>query len=231
MTNKSLKGVFPASCVRLKGFRITNKGPYETVVAAEDPTVTEAACVLREWYPVWRKLYLERESVKFLAIQKVMCDLIEWRRQLVTGKLTQDQTWDLKVKLATKIDWGNRLLDMDLVPRVDCAVVDPDSLSPVELYQVHLESADSIAGPTGSSMRRREQQRSGRAEPQHLYLAMRDFSYNPGENLELRFSLYDALHTQFLRWATLPRLLLVRCWPRSPMFLYCCRRKVRIFTK
>lgn len=50
----------------------------------------------------------ERESVKFLAIQKVMCDLIEWRRQLVTGKLTQDQTWDLKVKLATKIDWGNR---------------------------------------------------------------------------------------------------------------------------
>ncbi|EEC15424.1 dedicator of cytokinesis protein, putative, partial [Ixodes scapularis] len=187
--------------------------PYETVVGADEPTVFEAACVLREWHPVWKKLYLERDSVKFLAIQKVMCDLLEWRRQMVTGKLTQDQMWDLKVKMTAKIDWGNRrgsllsphplwqlLLDMDLVPRVECAVVDPDMLSPVELYQVHLESVDNIGGPavSGSTLRRREKAVSRAAQSQQLYLAMRDFSYNPGENLELRFALYDAHDAQFL---------------------------------
>ncbi|CAN8017065.1 unnamed protein product [Ixodes persulcatus] len=203
LNNKSVKGIFPASCVRLKSFQISNEGPYETVVGADEPTVFEAACVLREWHPVWKKLYLERDSVKFLAIQKVMCDLLEWRRQMVTGKLTQDQMWDLKVKMTAKIDWGNRrglllLLDMDLVPRVECAVVDPDTLSPVELYQVHLESVDNIGGPAGSTLRRREKAASRAAQSQQLYLAMRDFSYNPGENLELRFALYDAHEAQFL---------------------------------
>ena len=37
-----------------------------------------------------------------------MLDLIEYRKQLLSGTLTQDQARELKGKLTTKIDWGNR---------------------------------------------------------------------------------------------------------------------------
>ncbi|XP_064489712.1 dedicator of cytokinesis protein 3-like isoform X2 [Ornithodoros turicata] len=196
MNQKARKGIFPASHVKLKSFRIDNEGPYETVTPVEDQTVHEATCVLREWYPIWKKLYLERSGSKFLAIQKVMRDIMDWRRQLVMGTLTQDQMWDIKAKITAKIDWGNRYLGMDLVPRVDCDAVNPDTLSPVELYQVHLKSSDSIGGLLGrGTMRRKEVQK---ALTHHLYLAMRDFSYNIGENMELRFTLYDGHCGEFI---------------------------------
>lgn len=196
MNHKQRKGIFPASHVKLKSFHLDNEGPYETVMSVEDPTVREATCVLREWHPIWKKLYLERNGTKFLAIQKVMRDIMDWRRQLVMGTLTQDQIWDIKTKITAKIDWGNRHLGMDLVPRVDCDVVNPDTLSPVELYEVHLKSSDSIGGLLGRGTVRRKEVR--RALTHHLYLAMRDFSYNIGENMELRFSLYDAHRGEFI---------------------------------
>lgn len=37
-----------------------------------------------------------------------MRELLEWRKQLSTGTLTQDQTRELKLKTTAKIDWGNR---------------------------------------------------------------------------------------------------------------------------
>lgn len=37
-----------------------------------------------------------------------MRELIEWRKQLLTGTLTQDQTRELKLKITAKIDLGNR---------------------------------------------------------------------------------------------------------------------------
>lgn len=50
----------------------------------------------------------ERETYKFQTVRKVMRDLVDWRRQLLTGTLTQDQTRELKLKVTAKIDWGNR---------------------------------------------------------------------------------------------------------------------------
>ncbi|KAG0411440.1 hypothetical protein HPB47_011432, partial [Ixodes persulcatus] len=206
----------------------------------------------------------ERDSVKFLAIQKVMCDLLEWRRPDGHGQADpgpdvgpqgQDDRQDRLGKQARlafvapiRLAARRKLLDMDLVPRVECAVVDPDTLSPVELYQVAFPTANQSAhflatwqlllfpggnprsayisrskvglvrmqakpflarrsgqptpvwvAPTrGAQLRRREKAASRAAQSQQLYLAMRDFSYNPGENLELRFALYDAHEAQFL---------------------------------
>ena len=42
------------------------------------------------------------------SLWKVMHELLDWRRQLLTGTLTQDQTRELRVKVTAKIDWGNR---------------------------------------------------------------------------------------------------------------------------
>ena len=50
----------------------------------------------------------QRENYKFETVGKVMRDLLEWRRQLVSGTLTHDQTRELKLKIIAKIDWGNR---------------------------------------------------------------------------------------------------------------------------
>lgn len=37
-----------------------------------------------------------------------MLSLLEIRRELLSATLTQDQTLDLRLKVTSKIDWGNR---------------------------------------------------------------------------------------------------------------------------
>ncbi|KAK9679953.1 Variant SH3 domain, partial [Popillia japonica] len=61
------------------------------------------------WSDIWKRLYVERGNYKFETVGKVMRDLLEWRRQLVSGTLTHDQTKELKTMIIAKIDWGNRL--------------------------------------------------------------------------------------------------------------------------
>ncbi|KAG8233149.1 hypothetical protein J437_LFUL010379 [Ladona fulva] len=80
------------SYIHLKPFKVDNEGLFETVVPMEDPVVREVTLVLREWGNIWKRLYVERETYKFTTLRKVMRDLLDWRRQLVTGTLTQDQT-------------------------------------------------------------------------------------------------------------------------------------------
>lgn len=50
----------------------------------------------------------ERENYKFNTLRKVMRELLEWRRQLLAGTLTTDQTRELKLRIINKVDWGNR---------------------------------------------------------------------------------------------------------------------------
>ncbi|XP_015379000.1 PREDICTED: dedicator of cytokinesis protein 3 [Diuraphis noxia] len=98
--------------------------------------VREVSLVLRDWNCIWKSLYVERETYKFITLRKVMRELLEWRKQLLTGTLTQDQTRELKLKITAKIDWGNRKLGLDLVPRCGAEMVDPATMSAVELYKV-----------------------------------------------------------------------------------------------
>lgn len=37
-----------------------------------------------------------------------MLSLLEIRRELLSATLTQDQTYELRLKVTSKIDWGNR---------------------------------------------------------------------------------------------------------------------------
>jgi len=54
----------------------------------------------------------------------------------VTGTITQDQLRELKLRLTAKIDWGNRKLGLDLIPRMGYERVQPRELGAVRLYQV-----------------------------------------------------------------------------------------------
>ena len=45
---------------------------------------------------------------QFLEVRSVMIDLIRSRKLLLGNTQTQDQCRDLKAKITTKIDWGNK---------------------------------------------------------------------------------------------------------------------------
>uniref|UniRef100_A0A1Y1KZG9 C2 DOCK-type domain-containing protein n=1 Tax=Photinus pyralis TaxID=7054 RepID=A0A1Y1KZG9_PHOPY len=142
------------------------------------------------------KLLKDREVYKFETVGKVMRDLLEWRRQLVSGTLTQDQTRELKLKIIGKIDWGNRKLGLDLVPRQGAEMVDPDSMSVVELYQVHVLSAENSQGASSRGTLKKKE--SKKILTHHLYLCMRDFGHHIGEDTEIFFSLYDAKKQKYI---------------------------------
>lgn len=38
----------------------------------------------------------------------MMCDLMEWRSQLLSGTLPKDELKELKQKVTSKIDYGNK---------------------------------------------------------------------------------------------------------------------------
>ncbi|XP_050437512.1 dedicator of cytokinesis protein 3 isoform X2 [Adelges cooleyi] len=195
--NRSVKGIFPAAYIHLKPYRIENEGCYETVVPLEDAIIREVSLVLRDWNCIWKTLYVERETYKFITLRKVMRELLEWRKQLLTGTLTQDQTKELKIKIAAKIDWGNRKLGLDLVPRCGAEMVDPATMSAVELYKVHVKSSDNIQGVSARGTIRRPKVVS-KIQTRHLFMCMRDFGYHVGEETEVYFSLYDAKNFKYI---------------------------------
>ena len=47
----------------------------------------------------------------FAMIHEVMSELIEIRQRLLSAALTQGQMSELKSKVASRIDWGNKYLD------------------------------------------------------------------------------------------------------------------------
>ncbi|KAK4815003.1 hypothetical protein QYF61_010167 [Mycteria americana] len=65
-----------------------------------------------------------------------MNELIDLRRQLLSGHLTQDQVREVKRHLTVRLDWGNEHLGLDLVPRKDFEVVDSDQISVSDLYKM-----------------------------------------------------------------------------------------------
>ncbi|XP_043244747.1 dedicator of cytokinesis protein 3-like [Amphibalanus amphitrite] len=194
--HRGRRGLFPASYVQLKPCRVETDGPQELITAIEDGVVTEVTQVLREWSEKWKQLFVDRESLEVSSLWKVMHELLDWRRQLLTGTLTQDQTRELRVRVTAKIDWGNRQLGLDLVPRVDGCMVDPDLLSVVALHQVHTQSLETSQGMSIRGTLRKKDTKQAAAH--NLHLALRDFVYFTGEDAQLFFSLYDAKRARFV---------------------------------
>uniref|UniRef100_A0A7N6AAR4 Dedicator of cytokinesis 3 n=1 Tax=Anabas testudineus TaxID=64144 RepID=A0A7N6AAR4_ANATE len=167
----SHQGVFPASYIHLKKAIVTNRGPHETVVPLEDPIVTEVTSTLQEWASLWKQLYVKHKVDLFYKVRHVMVELIDLRRQLLSGHLTQDQSRDVKRHITVRLDWGNEHLGLDLVPRKEFEMVDEDQISVSDLYKMV-----STMIPV----------------PHHLLVNLKSFTYNSiGEDTDIFFSLYD----------------------------------------
>lgn len=103
--------------------------------AQEDAMGLEAATVLREWTEIWHELYLMRDQSKFNQLKRLMEQLLDLRRQLVSGHLTSQQRAELRLRMVDKINLGTRLLDMDIVAREpDGNAVDIKRSSAVHLF-------------------------------------------------------------------------------------------------
>uniref|UniRef100_A0A8C3AJ93 Dedicator of cytokinesis 3 n=1 Tax=Cyclopterus lumpus TaxID=8103 RepID=A0A8C3AJ93_CYCLU len=180
--------------IHLKKASVTNRGPQETVSPLEDPTVTEVTSTLQEWALLWKQLYVKHKVDLFYKVRHVMMELIDLRRQLLSGHLTQDQNRDVKRHVTVRLDWGNEHLGLDLVPRKEFEMVDEDQISVSDLYKMHLSSRHSVQLSTtqGDGTRQRPGEPGRGPVPHHLLVNLKSFTYNSiGEDTDILFSLYD----------------------------------------
>uniref|UniRef100_A0A8C5C3S4 Dedicator of cytokinesis 3 n=1 Tax=Gadus morhua TaxID=8049 RepID=A0A8C5C3S4_GADMO len=185
-------GIFPTGYVHLKKSTVTNRGLCETVVPLEDPIITETTSTLQEWAVLWKQLYVKHKVDLFHKLRHVMNELMDLRRQLIQGHLAQDQTREIKRHITVRLDWGNEHLGLDLVPRKEFEMVDPDQISISELYKMLLRFSISLSHCQGDGTRQRHGDSCRVPVSHHLFINLKSFTYNSiSEDADVFFFLYD----------------------------------------
>ncbi|XP_060697957.1 dedicator of cytokinesis protein 1 isoform X2 [Hemiscyllium ocellatum] len=212
---KARKGIFPASYIQLKEATVEGKGQHETVIPNELPLVQEVTTTLREWSSIWRQLYVNDNKEMFSRIRHMMYDLIEWRSQILSGTLPQDELKELKQKVTAKIDYGNRILDLDLVVRdEDGNILDPDQTSTISLFRAHEMALKRIEERIEEEKSQKHnidinRQAKFAVTPSFsLFVTLKNVVCKIGEDAEVLMSLYDPIMSKFIsenylvRWAS-----------------------------
>ncbi|KAE8619097.1 hypothetical protein XENTR_v10009604 [Xenopus tropicalis] len=204
LRNKSKKGIFPSTYVHVK--EVTeDKGLHDQAVPSELPLVQELTATLREWGNLWHSLFVHNSRLQFSQIQEMMFLLMEWRSQILSGTLPKDDLAELRKKVTAKIDYGNRILGLDLVVRDENGnILDPDETSIITLYRSH-ESAsrriDERIQEEKSQLQPLDSRSSAILHMAHtysLYVNLKNFVCNMGEDAELLMSLYDPDDSRFI---------------------------------
>lgn len=74
-----------------------------------------------------------------------MLELIRLRSQILSGNLPVDEMKEMKLKATSEIDIGNKILNLDMVVRDEYGnIINIDSTSSTQLYQLHLEAVERI---------------------------------------------------------------------------------------
>ncbi|KAK1154391.1 dedicator of cytokinesis protein 5-like [Acipenser oxyrinchus oxyrinchus] len=205
LRNKAQKGIFPASYIHLKEAKVEGTGQQETVIPSDMPLVQELTATLREWAQIWHKLFVNNKTTLFRNIQQMSYSLIEYRSQIVSGTLPKDDLVELKKKVTAKIDYGNRILGLDLVVRDDSGnALDPESSSTISLFRAHETASRGIDEYIEEEKSRRqnlEMRRQSLFSSVHtysLFMNLKNFVCNIGEDAELLMSLYDPDQSDFI---------------------------------
>uniref|UniRef100_A0A8C5H8S7 Dedicator of cytokinesis 4b n=1 Tax=Gouania willdenowi TaxID=441366 RepID=A0A8C5H8S7_GOUWI len=179
LKNPNVKGIFPSCYIHLKNAIVKNKGQFETIIPVEDSVITEMTSTLRDWGAMWKQLYVKNEGDLFHRLWHVMNEILDLRRQVLVGHLTHDRMRDVKQHITARLDWGNEQLCLDLVPRREFSMVDPDEISVTELYKL-------------MEHRHRKKEATAPASTHHLFVHVKSLmSANLGEELEVFFHIYD----------------------------------------
>uniref|UniRef100_A0A665TKM2 Dedicator of cytokinesis 2 n=1 Tax=Echeneis naucrates TaxID=173247 RepID=A0A665TKM2_ECHNA len=190
--------IFPASFVHLKEVIIEKRGNEEVVISAEMPLVKEVTTTLREWGSIWKQLFVANKDERVKQVRKLMWELMEWRSQLLSGTLPSDEFKELKQKVTSKIDYGNKILELDQVVRdEDGNILEPERASVISLFRAHEDATTKINERIKEEQSNIQTDHSGisariQSSPTHsLYVFVRNFVCRIGEDSELFMSLYD----------------------------------------
>ncbi|XP_043103667.1 dedicator of cytokinesis protein 5 [Puntigrus tetrazona] len=205
LRQKSQKGIFPANYIHLKEAKVEGTGKQETVVPTDLPLVQELGTTLREWTQIWHKLYVSNKTTLFRNVQQMAYSLIEYRSQIVSGTLPNDDLVELKKKVTAKIDYGNRILGLDLVVRDEAGnTLEPERTSTVSLFRAHESASHSIDERIQEekmrlqNLEKRRQTLFSGVHTYSLLINLRNFVCNIGEDAELFMSLYDPDKSEFI---------------------------------
>uniref|UniRef100_H3AEM8 C2 DOCK-type domain-containing protein n=1 Tax=Latimeria chalumnae TaxID=7897 RepID=H3AEM8_LATCH len=154
------------------------------------------------------------QKEKFCQVGGMMQELMERRSQLLSGTLPKDELLELKQEVTTKIDYGNKIMELDLVVRDENGnILDPDKTSVISLHRAHKEATHLITEHIREEMDN-NQSEYGRlarfaSSPSHsLYVCVRNFVCKIGEEAQLFMSLYDPNEQKiisenyFIHWAS-----------------------------
>uniref|UniRef100_A0A8C7IXF3 Dedicator of cytokinesis 5 n=1 Tax=Oncorhynchus kisutch TaxID=8019 RepID=A0A8C7IXF3_ONCKI len=192
------QGIFPASYIHLKEAKVEGTGQQEIVIPGDLPLVLELGATLREWAQIWYKLYVNNKTTLFRGVQQMAYSLIEYRSQIVSGTLPKDDLVELRKKVTAKIDYGNRILGLDLVVRDDAGnTLDPDCTSTVSLFRAFETASRSIDDRIQEEKMRRQSLFST-VHTYSLFVNLKNFVCNIGEDAELLMSLYDPDQSEFI---------------------------------
>ncbi|XP_048816133.1 dedicator of cytokinesis protein 2 isoform X2 [Lagopus muta] len=195
--HKGSEGIFPKSFICIKEVTVEKKRHTENVIPAEIPLVQEVTTTLWEWGSIWKQLYVTNKKERFQQVQSMMYDLMEWRSQLLSGTLPKDELKELKQKVTSKIDYGNKILELDLIVRdEDGNILDPDKTSVISLFHAHEEATNKITERIKEEMSKDQPDYASysrmSSSPTHsLYVFVRNFVCRIGEDAELFMALYD----------------------------------------
>ncbi|XP_066549905.1 dedicator of cytokinesis protein 1 isoform X2 [Amia ocellicauda] len=212
---KSKKGIFPACYIHLKEATVEGDGQKETVIPNEQPLVQEVTTTLREWASIWKELYVGDKREMFNTVRDMIYDLIEWRSQILSGTLPQDELTELKQRVTSKIDYGNKYLDLDLVVRdKDGNILDPDQSSTISLFRAHEAASKQIEQRIQEEKSQKQnidltRQAKFASTPSFaLFVTLKNVVCKIGEDAEVLMSLYDPVDLKFIsenylvRWSS-----------------------------
>ncbi|XP_036078774.1 dedicator of cytokinesis protein 1 isoform X3 [Rousettus aegyptiacus] len=215
LRKKSKKGIFPASYIHLKEAIVEGKGQHETVIPGDLPLIQEVTTTLREWSSIWRQLYVQDNREMFRTVRHMIYDLIEWRSQILSGTLPQDELKELKKKVTAKIDYGNRILDLDLVVRdEDGNILDPELTSTISLFRAHEIASKQVEERLQEEKSQKQnidinrQARFAATPSLALFVNLKNVVCKIGEDAEVLMSLYDPTESRFIsenylvRWSS-----------------------------
>uniref|UniRef100_A0A8C6PUV3 Dedicator of cytokinesis 1 n=1 Tax=Nothobranchius furzeri TaxID=105023 RepID=A0A8C6PUV3_NOTFU len=198
-------GIFPACYIHVKDATVEGSGQKETVIPTELPLVQEVTTTLREWATIWRDLYVGDKREMFNSVRDMIYDLIEWRSQILSGTLPQDELTELKQKVTSKIDYGNKYLDLDLVVRdKDGNILDPDLTSTVSLFRAHEAASKQIEDRIQEEKSQKQnidltrQAKFASTPAFALFVTLKNVVCKIGEDAEVLMSLYDPVESKFI---------------------------------
>ncbi|XP_056887217.1 dedicator of cytokinesis protein 1 isoform X2 [Takifugu flavidus] len=205
LRRKSKKGIFPACYIHLKEAAVEGSGQKETVIPTELPLVQEVTTTLREWAAIWRDLYVGDKREMFNSVRDMMYDLIEWRSQILSGTLPQDELTELKQRVTSKMDYGNKYLDLDLVVRdKDGNILDPELTSTISLFRAHEAASKQIEDRIQEEKSQKQnidlsrQAKFASTPAFALFVTLKNVVCKIGEDAEVLMSLYDPVESKFI---------------------------------